>query len=131
MTTVFRSAALPYSILVILATIELCHGLDKSKAVGPCLKGGQCPPGHFCAGDNECYPKKAAGKKFARRDVPQKDNIGPCVNGLCPKGYECRDDACFKVKAPPGSPKSLGPCVNNKCPDGYSCDQSEYKCFAH
>ncbi|KAL3085558.1 hypothetical protein niasHT_037299 [Heterodera trifolii] len=135
-------------LLAILAIIQICSCLDKSKAVGPCLNGSRCPAGNFCAADNQCFPKKDGKKKVvAQRDVvqqgkqkdvvvqqqqgKQKDNIGPCVNGLCPNGYECRDDTCFKVKAPAGAPKSIGPCVNNKCPDGYSCDQAEYKCISH
>lgn len=71
-------------------------GLDKSKAVGPCLKlGDHCPPGHFCASDKECYPKKSEQK--LKRDA-EGQNIGPCVNGLCPEEYTCTDNVCHKSK---------------------------------
>ncbi|KAF7640412.1 hypothetical protein Mgra_00000232 [Meloidogyne graminicola] len=58
-------------------------------------------------------------------------SIGPCVNNLCPKGFECIENTCFKATEKPKSDRilSIGPCVNEKCPEGFDCLENE--CYAN
>ncbi|VDM37064.1 unnamed protein product [Toxocara canis] len=62
--------------------------------------------------------------------------VGPCINGLCPKGYSCKDGSCFRAENTKAgtvfrsraTPKTnitnaVGPCVGDECPRGYVCVQ--------
>ncbi|KAI6212002.1 hypothetical protein M3Y96_00494100 [Aphelenchoides besseyi] len=44
-----------------------CAQFDRRKAVGPCVRGGKCPPGHVCH-QKECYPAPVA-----QMDDPMND----------------------------------------------------------
>ncbi|KAI6206970.1 hypothetical protein M3Y94_00975900 [Aphelenchoides besseyi] len=74
---------------------------DRRKAVGPCVRGGKCPPGHVCH-QKECYPAPVA-----QMDDPMNDMF---------------DDAKPQRAA-------IGPCINNLCPSGFTCNQADYKCY--
>uniref|UniRef100_A0A914ESX1 CC domain-containing protein n=1 Tax=Acrobeloides nanus TaxID=290746 RepID=A0A914ESX1_9BILA len=55
--------------------------------------------------------------------------VGPCVNGLCPNGYDCIGNKCYKSNKNPVA-KAIGPCVNLRCPAGYKCNLSDNQCYA-
>uniref|UniRef100_A0A0N5CA00 CC domain-containing protein n=1 Tax=Strongyloides papillosus TaxID=174720 RepID=A0A0N5CA00_STREA len=57
-------------------------------------------------------------------------SIGPCLDGMCMEGYECKDDQCYQLpstnttttitKNTPMN-KTIGPCINGDCPNGFVC----------
>ncbi|KAL7072688.1 hypothetical protein ACQ4LE_008323 [Meloidogyne hapla] len=67
-----------------------------------------------------------------KKDEPSI-SIGPCVNDLCPKGFECIENICFKSMEMPKTERvlSIGPCVNAKCPEGFSCYEDDRQCYAN
>nr|CAD2188501.1 unnamed protein product [Meloidogyne enterolobii] len=69
----------------------------------------------------------------ANKKDEQAISIGPCVNNLCPKGFECIENTCFKSLEIPKTDHtlSIGPCVNAKCPEGFSCYENDRQCYAN
>ncbi|KAI1726481.1 hypothetical protein DdX_03201 [Ditylenchus destructor] len=120
--------SMDYSFLLKLFALALTvcsvHGVDRSKAMGPCVNGNQCPPKLVCV-ENECYRQSDVSYVMADEAAP---SIGSCVNDLCPNGYECVNNQCYKRAD--GDKMPIGPCINNKCPNGFTCNASDYKCYA-
>uniref|UniRef100_A0A0K0FRA2 CC domain-containing protein n=1 Tax=Strongyloides venezuelensis TaxID=75913 RepID=A0A0K0FRA2_STRVS len=72
--------------------------------------------------------------------IPNMSNnntsIGPCLDGMCMEGYECKDDQCYQLPSTNTITiitkntimnKTIGPCINGDCPSGFICkDDSCY-----
>uniref|UniRef100_A0A915DAM5 CC domain-containing protein n=1 Tax=Ditylenchus dipsaci TaxID=166011 RepID=A0A915DAM5_9BILA len=93
--------------LLVVTAACLVTGVDRSRAMGPCV-------------DEKCPMMRMADEAVAM-------SIGSCVNNLCPKGYDCVDNNCYKSAS--AAKMAIGPCINNKCPDGFTCNESDYKCY--
>ncbi|KAK6750113.1 hypothetical protein RB195_002230 [Necator americanus] len=123
----------------VVTAFDLKH--SSPKAVGPCILN-RCPRGFLCS-DAECVPNESERisvtekKKDLRllesaRINPkhQVETLGPCVNSLCPKTYQCNDNTCIRPKPKVRADADpIGPCVNDQCPDYHVCVVGEYKCY--
>uniref|UniRef100_A0AC34GQN1 CC domain-containing protein n=1 Tax=Panagrolaimus sp. ES5 TaxID=591445 RepID=A0AC34GQN1_9BILA len=113
---------------VLIISVICVFTYDKKNAVGPCVLGGRCQPGHVCS-NGECYPKMKDYKAGdADSDVKASNVIGPCVNGLCPRGHECVAEKCYK-STKRSSSVAIGPCIGGDCPKGYTCNKVENQCY--
>uniref|UniRef100_A0A158PM77 Nup54 domain-containing protein n=1 Tax=Angiostrongylus costaricensis TaxID=334426 RepID=A0A158PM77_ANGCS len=46
------------------------------------------------------------------------EELGPCVNNLCPETYQCNDNICIRpMTRARADLDPIGPCVNDTCPD--------------
>ncbi|KAJ1359008.1 hypothetical protein KIN20_017618 [Parelaphostrongylus tenuis] len=67
---------------------------------------------------------------IATKDSVKFEELGPCVNSLCPESYQCIDNACLRpIPRVRAHSKPIGPCVNDECPNRHFCVKDDYKCY--
>lgn len=93
----------------------------------------ECPPGHFCQGNNE--PKKECEAGYFREESGASCNItgiDNCLEGceICPEGTFCPGDTVTDggFPCPPGVSCDLGTYIpDTACPAGYFCPEATYQ----
>uniref|UniRef100_A0AC35U5X4 TIL domain-containing protein n=1 Tax=Rhabditophanes sp. KR3021 TaxID=114890 RepID=A0AC35U5X4_9BILA len=62
------------------------------------------------------------------KDIVVGSEIGPCVNGFCPRAYSCFENNCFKMLKTPEL-MAIGPCIAGRCPHGFRCRNEANDCI--